>query len=157
MQHHFIIPCKVDLAEIFSEASAFFCWNQRKTIHPFTQLEYRYKYTFLRIELEIHWFCLILHFLHMITSTAWYVVSWFNLSKCLTFWLCFSFKVGEITTDLGKHQHMHDRDDLAAEQVCTASLFLVRSSPLYLLSCSLFKWFLCTRDSFRWLDIAPLS
>ena len=25
-------------------------------------------------------------------------------------------KVGEITTDLGKHQHMHDRDDLAAEQ-----------------------------------------
>ena len=22
----------------------------------------------------------------------------------------------EITTDLGKHQHMHDRDDLAAEQ-----------------------------------------
>jgi len=24
--------------------------------------------------------------------------------------------VGEITTDLGKHQHMHDRDDLAAEQ-----------------------------------------
>jgi len=25
--------------------------------------------------------------------------------------------VGEITTDLGKHQHMHDRDDLAAEQV----------------------------------------
>ncbi|XP_053625749.1 FACT complex subunit spt16 isoform X3 [Plodia interpunctella] len=25
-------------------------------------------------------------------------------------------EVGEITTDLGKHQHMHDRDDLAAEQ-----------------------------------------
>ena len=24
--------------------------------------------------------------------------------------------MGEITTDLGKHQHMHDRDDLAAEQ-----------------------------------------
>ena len=36
--------------------------------------------------------------------------------------LVFSFtwqfytEVGEITTDLGKHQHMHDRDDLAAEQ-----------------------------------------
>ena len=27
-------------------------------------------------------------------------------------------QVGEITTDLGKHQHMHDRDDLQAEQVC---------------------------------------
>ncbi len=27
-------------------------------------------------------------------------------------------EVGEITTDLGKHQHMHDRDDLRAEQVC---------------------------------------
>lgn len=26
-------------------------------------------------------------------------------------------QVGEITTDLGKHQHMHDRDDLQAEQV----------------------------------------
>merc|ERR1719336_2412298 len=25
-------------------------------------------------------------------------------------------EVGEITTDLGKHQHMHDRDDLASEQ-----------------------------------------
>lgn len=25
-------------------------------------------------------------------------------------------EVGEITTDLGKHQHMHDRDDMAAEQ-----------------------------------------
>ncbi|XP_065056378.1 FACT complex subunit SPT16-like [Rhopilema esculentum] len=28
----------------------------------------------------------------------------------------FFTEVGEITTDLGKHQHMHDRDDLAAEQ-----------------------------------------
>ena len=28
----------------------------------------------------------------------------------------FYTEVGEITTDLGKHQHMHDRDDLAAEQ-----------------------------------------
>lgn len=27
----------------------------------------------------------------------------------------FYTEVGEITTDLGKHQHMHDRDDLAAE------------------------------------------
>lgn len=25
--------------------------------------------------------------------------------------------MGEITTDLGKHQHMHDRDDLYAEQM----------------------------------------
>lgn len=30
----------------------------------------------------------------------------------------FYTEVGEITTDLGKHQHMHDRDDLHAEQVC---------------------------------------
>ena len=28
----------------------------------------------------------------------------------------FYTEVGEITTDLGKHQHMHDQDDLAAEQ-----------------------------------------
>ncbi|RWS25593.1 FACT complex subunit spt16-like protein [Leptotrombidium deliense] len=28
----------------------------------------------------------------------------------------FYTEVGEVTTDLGKHQHMHDRDDLAAEQ-----------------------------------------
>ena len=28
----------------------------------------------------------------------------------------FYTEVGEIATDLGKHQHMHDRDDLAAEQ-----------------------------------------
>merc|ERR1719312_513036 len=28
----------------------------------------------------------------------------------------FYTEVGEITTDLGMHQHMHDRDDLAAEQ-----------------------------------------
>jgi len=28
----------------------------------------------------------------------------------------FYTEVGEITTDLGKHQHMHDRDDLHAEQ-----------------------------------------
>jgi nucleosome binding factor SPN SPT16 subunit len=30
--------------------------------------------------------------------------------------LQFYTEVGEITTDLGKHQHMHDKDDLAAEQ-----------------------------------------
>jgi hypothetical protein len=29
----------------------------------------------------------------------------------------FYTEVGEVTTDLGKHQHMHDRDDLHAEQV----------------------------------------
>lgn len=28
----------------------------------------------------------------------------------------FYTEVGEITTDLGKHQNMHDRDDLASEQ-----------------------------------------
>ena len=28
----------------------------------------------------------------------------------------FYTEVGEITTDLGKHQHLHDRDDLRAEQ-----------------------------------------
>lgn len=39
----------------------------------------------------------------------------------------FVLQVGEITTDLGKHQHMHDRDDLQAEQViCFISLFLAR-------------------------------
>ena len=32
------------------------------------------------------------------------------------FLLLLFVQVGEITTDLGKHQHMHDRDDLAAEQ-----------------------------------------
>ena len=31
--------------------------------------------------------------------------------------LFYFLQVGEITTDLGKHQHMHDRDDLQAEQV----------------------------------------
>ena len=37
------------------------------------------------------------------------------------------FQVGEITTDLGKHQHMHDRDDLHAEQVRLISVeFLAR-------------------------------
>ena len=30
--------------------------------------------------------------------------------------LTVDIQVGEITTDLGKHQHMHDRDDLATEQ-----------------------------------------
>ena len=29
----------------------------------------------------------------------------------------FYTEVGEVTTDLGKSQHMHDRDDLRAEQV----------------------------------------
>lgn len=33
----------------------------------------------------------------------------------------FYTEVGEITTDLGKHQHMHDRDDLYAEQVSRSS------------------------------------
>ena len=28
----------------------------------------------------------------------------------------FYTEVGEITTDLGKNQHMHDRDDLSSEQ-----------------------------------------
>ena len=35
----------------------------------------------------------------------------------------FYTEVGEITTDLGKHQHMHDRDDLAAEQVIIIILY----------------------------------
>ena len=35
----------------------------------------------------------------------------------------FYTEVGEITTDLGKHQHMHDRDDLYAEQVKFGILF----------------------------------
>ncbi|KAK2508479.1 hypothetical protein MC885_002120 [Smutsia gigantea] len=35
----------------------------------------------------------------------------------------FYTEVGEITTDLGKHQHMHDRDDLYAEQVCAVQYF----------------------------------
>merc|ERR1719220_3009153 len=46
----------------------------------------------------------------------------FNLKNALMvgkkkqFDVQFYTEVGEITTDLGKHQHMHDRDDLAAEQ-----------------------------------------
>lgn len=42
----------------------------------------------------------------------------------------FYTEVGEITTDLGKHQHMHDRDDLAAEQVMR---FLLLFCYVYLL------------------------
>lgn len=38
----------------------------------------------------------------------------------------FYTEVGEITTDLGKHQHMHDRDDLYAEQVCAVQCFICR-------------------------------
>ena len=37
----------------------------------------------------------------------------------------FYTEVGEITTDLGKHQHMHDRDDLRAEQVCPLKLIIL--------------------------------
>lgn len=46
----------------------------------------------------------------------------FNLKNAIMFGkkrnndVQFYTEVGEITTDLGKHQHMHDRDDLAAEQ-----------------------------------------
>jgi nucleosome binding factor SPN SPT16 subunit len=29
----------------------------------------------------------------------------------------FYTEVGELTTDLGKHRNMHDRDDILAEQV----------------------------------------
>jgi len=40
----------------------------------------------------------------------------------------FYTEVGEITTDLGKHQYMHDRDDLRAEQVYRnfASLLIIK-------------------------------
>lgn len=37
----------------------------------------------------------------------------------------FYTEVGEITTDLGKHQYLHDRDDLRAEQVSTCMLVVV--------------------------------
>jgi hypothetical protein len=30
----------------------------------------------------------------------------------------FYTEVGELTTDLGKHRNMHDKDDIYAEQVC---------------------------------------
>jgi len=46
----------------------------------------------------------------------------FNLKNAILFGkkkhidVQFYTEVGEITTDLGKHQHMHDRDDLHAEQ-----------------------------------------
>ncbi|KAK0071867.1 hypothetical protein PV326_000723, partial [Microctonus aethiopoides] len=36
--------------------------------------------------------------------------------KTKYFYVQFYAKFGEITTDLGKHQHMHDRDDLAAKE-----------------------------------------
>jgi len=39
----------------------------------------------------------------------------------------FYTEVGEITTDLGKHQHMHDRDDLAAEQAERELRFKLKS------------------------------
>uniref|UniRef100_A0A8C4QTG7 FACT complex subunit n=1 Tax=Eptatretus burgeri TaxID=7764 RepID=A0A8C4QTG7_EPTBU len=40
----------------------------------------------------------------------------------------FYTEVGEITTDLGKHQHMHDRDDLYAEQVSDGISFHKQTS-----------------------------
>ena len=42
----------------------------------------------------------------------------------------FYTEVGEITTDLGKHQHMHDRDDLAAEQVIIIILYFFQKLKL---------------------------
>ena len=39
--------------------------------------------------------------------------------------------MGEITTDLGKHQHMHDRDDLHAEQVFIVADITILSSPYH--------------------------
>lgn len=38
------------------------------------------------------------------------------IGKKKNFDIQFFTEVGELHTDLGKHQHMHDRDDLAAEQ-----------------------------------------
>ena len=40
-----------------------------------------------------------------------------HLTDCIRTSFHLVLQVGEITTDLGKHQHMHDRDDLHAEQV----------------------------------------
>jgi len=56
----------------------------------------------------------------------------------------FYTEVGEITTDLGKHQYMHDRDDLRAEQVTRCCLIKLSSRKLFLhavfvLSCQLHK------------------
>ena len=48
-------------------------------------------------------------------------------------------QVGEITTDLGKHQHMHDRDDLQAEQVCTLNVFICIKVPKLSQTCNKHK------------------
>lgn len=65
----------------------------------------------------------------------------FNLSSFLI------WQVGEITTDLGKHQHMHDRDDLQAEQVSRIVINCGKreenSMDSSIISCSRHKqWFL---------------
>ena len=55
-------------------------------------------------------------------AKSWLMYSQFLLQNAIMFCkkkhidVQFYTEVGEITTDLGKHQHMHDRDDLAAEQ-----------------------------------------
>jgi nucleosome binding factor SPN SPT16 subunit len=38
----------------------------------------------------------------------------------------FYTEVGELTTDLGKHRNMHDRDDVLAEQVMFDFIILIK-------------------------------
>ena len=47
----------------------------------------------------------------------------------------FYTEVGEITTDLGKHQHMHDRDDLHAEQASTTPKLTLPGKARLLYAC----------------------
>ena len=80
------------------------------------------------------------HFLnHTIVNKTTYSEKFFNYTESFFFYIFFQnalmvgkkkqfdvqfyTEVGEITTDLGKHQHMHDRDDLAAEQVIIIILY----------------------------------
>lgn len=59
-----------------------------------------------------------------VQSLIFFVVKFLLLYRQTVFFIP---QVGEITTDLGKHQHMHDRDDLQAEQVI-CYIFVVFSS-----------------------------
>ena len=46
----------------------------------------------------------------------------------------FYTEVGELTTDLGKHRNMHDKDDVLAEQVTEGSLRMRKTSVVFRLN-----------------------
>lgn len=53
--------------------------------------------------------------LHLMTDIVFQNAIMYQKRKIVD--IQFYTEVGELTTDLGKHYHMHDRDDLASEQV----------------------------------------